>query len=1178
MPNDDFGRSDFHTYLRAFYPYQPSGDDNSSTVTLPLNSGDIILVHSVHTNGWADGTLLVSGARGWLPTNYCEPYDGEPICILLKALTSFWDLVRGSANGHLEVFGRQDYVRGLVAGVRYLLVIITMNSFGIKRWNFITLARLMHLQEKTGCLSRESSIIQSHNGLRRNRKALLSDLSSFVKIAKCFEAATAETQSSQLSELDLDEMVMKAFKMVNRGVKFLDIWREDIATLESNDELDRLMENTNVPPTPPAERIEFGSTEKMQMHDIPELASGVTYQDALANNEDARSCLEQTRVRSRYSRSSQTYMRPASASLGPQKHRSLSAQGQRLSISHRVSCIGSPAGSPNLNLASEKLSAAHDTFLGFLGSFIGLHLQSRSSSELLLTTQQSVASCRDMLRVVEEIWERDSKRSELLEEARDGMYNKITDLVGAARDVFRPIRSGEEDDVLLPSEGKPLVDAATACVRGAGDCVAESRFVIERIGDFEFEPLGLGITHFENNGGSPAEDGELTHVEQEQSSPGSTELPVPIEPSNKPPPPPSDDGGAHLALTVSAFPTRSTWPSKSMTQSPSSNLNRSSVQSLLPPLVSLSGPLLSPDDYPLSPQISLTTEGNMERDQIKRRRADSLDVSSSGASSTYIGSMRDSETSVVSQASTRATSPDGTPVPEAGISSLNASFSGSQITLNDDCEEAEVKILEKTYAHELVYNKEAQVSGGTLPALIERLTTHDATPDSTFVSTFYLTFRMFATPAQFAEALIDRFHYVGESPRIAGPVRLRVYNVFKGWLESHWRNDCDNEALQLILPFATRQLLLVLPTAGKRLASLAEKVSASSGPLVPRLISSMGKTNTSIAPYVSPDTPLPTPIVTKNQTAALKNWKHGGANVSIIDFDPLELARQFTIKESRIFCAILPEELLAEEWTKQSGSMAVNVRAMSRLSTDLANLVADCILQLEDPKKRAATIKQWVKIANKCLELANYDSLMAIICSLNSSTILRLKRTWELVSSKTKALLEQLKDVVDVSRNCAVLRQRLQNHVPPCLPFVGTYLTDLTFADAGNQTTRQLHGDGVEASKPVINFDKHMKIAKIISDLQRFQIPYRFAEVPELQTWIQDQLVRVRSSDESNVQSYYRRSLLLEPREPLHSSTRPSPTDSQAPSFSASGKDKFELFGGLGWAHLLREKGVTTAS
>ena len=112
----------FHTYLRAFYPFHPPWDENSSTVTLPLNQGDVVLVHSVHTNGWADGTLLMSGARGWLPTNYCEVYDLEPIRILLKALTSFWDLVRGGSNGSLEALASQDYVRGLIAGVRCLLV------------------------------------------------------------------------------------------------------------------------------------------------------------------------------------------------------------------------------------------------------------------------------------------------------------------------------------------------------------------------------------------------------------------------------------------------------------------------------------------------------------------------------------------------------------------------------------------------------------------------------------------------------------------------------------------------------------------------------------------------------------------------------------------------------------------------------------------------------------------------------------------------------------------------------------------------------------------------------------------------------------------------------------------------------------------------------------------------
>jgi hypothetical protein len=436
-----------------------------------------------------------------------------------------------------------------------------------------------------------------------------------------------------------------------------------------------------------------------------------------------------------------------------------------------------------------------------------------------------------------------------------------------------------------------------------------------------------------------------------------------------------------------------------------------------------------------------------------------------------------------------------------------------------------------------------------------------------FVSTFYLTFRLFTTPTDFAKALVNRFDYVTDSPHISAPVRLRVYNVFKGWLESHWRQSADYGALDIIIPFANEQLKVVLPAAGKRLAELAEKVSSVNGSLVPRLVSSIGKTNTSIAQYISPDTPLPAPLITKSQLYHLRTWKVGGNSPSILDFDPLELARQFTLKESRIFCSILPDELLATEWMKKSGSIAINVRAMSTLSTDLATLVADTILHPEDAKKRASIIKQWVKIGNKCLELNNYDSLMAIICSLNSSTILRLKRTWEVVSQKTKATLNNLRNIVDVSRNYAVLRQRLQNHVPPCLPFVGIYLTDvsadisfdnfyanllqLTFVDVGNQATRQLPGDGASDGVSVINFDKHMKTAKIIGELQRFQIPYRLTEVPELQEWIQAQIVRVRSSDSANVQEYYRRSLLLEPRETP--SQRSTPVDSQSSNSSFLG-------------------------
>jgi len=190
---------------------------------------------------------------------------------------------------------------------------------------------------------------------------------------------------------------------------------------------------------------------------------------------------------------------------------------------------------------------------------------------------------------------------------------------------------------------------------------------------------------------------------------------------------------------------------------------------MLPPIPKMSSPLLTQDDY--SP-----SEQSIEGDFQPSFRARSIAISNAGTSSTYLSSMRDSESSMISQTSTRATSPDNSVyVPRNQPSISDLSVSGSQSTLADDADEGESKMLEKTYAHELLHNKEGQITGGTLPALVERLTTHDSTPDSMFVSTFYLTFRLFATPVELAKALVDRFDYVAESPHIAGPVRRHYH-------------------------------------------------------------------------------------------------------------------------------------------------------------------------------------------------------------------------------------------------------------------------------------------------------------------------------------------------------------------------------------------------------------------
>lgn len=1120
----------FQNYLRAFYPFQPAASLSTSTITLPLVAGDIVLIHSIHTNGWADGTLLESGARGWLPTNYCEAYDYTPVRPLLKALTEFWDVIRSDTGSTLEVFRNQDYMRGLIAGVRFLL-------------------------ERSDCLTRDSMLVKKYDSLRRIRKAMLSDLSLLVKVAKKLQELAMEPVNAEAIEATLDDMLLKAFKIVTRAVKFLDIWSEELESTRIHDYA------TTVGMPEENKRNTGGSSVGSRS---PRKSANISRQSNGPGPSTRNSLWSQkSRMSAQPRPSDMNGPQPqiiefrqrtdSLANRSPVSPHHISFPSKRMSITHRMSYTIHSNGKKDPNLASEKINRSYDAFLGVLASFLGSHMQSRSSSELLLTTQQAVKSCRELLSTIEIVLDHDMRRSDSLLEAKDAMYDKITELVHAAREVFRPIHD-EEDTVMLPEQGKQLVNAATVCVRGAGDCVAKTRLVLEQIGDFEVDP-------------NAARASIITYNQTDSSVTSRTPTPdeepaqyIPAEPTQAPPALPQ------LQIPESMFPMSSPMfsdisdftPASSIPDTPDT-LATSTTDEIPLNIVrmSVTSDLRFPMPGNLNPEVALKREKSVAR----------TIVNSTGSESTFVSSQRDSGPSMRSQASTRASTPEQESKHLSPPMGTEGRFSGSQTTLAEDVDETEAQLLEKTFAHELMFNKEGQVIGGSLSALIEKLTAYDSTPDALFVSTFYLTFRLFASPQTFAEALQERFEYVAETPRVAGPVRLRVYNIFKGWLESHWRHDCDDIALPFILYFARHILMPLLPTAGKRLEELAEKVSTIHGPLVPRLVSSMGKTNTQSSLYVNPDTPLPPPIVSKSQLAALRTWKMGGPGVNILDFDPLELARQITMKVASIFCSILPEELLATEWMKRSGSLAVNVRAMSTLSTDLANLVADSILQLEEPKKRAVVIKQWVKIAKKCLELNNYDSLMAIICSLNSSTVLRLKKTWESVSQKTKNAFEELKQVVDISRNYTVLRQRLQGLIPPCLPFVGIYLTDLTFVDHGNPTTRQLTTED-EESIPVINYDKHMKTAKIISELQRFQIPYRLTEVPELQTWMQDQLVRVRSAGEKSFQNHYRRSLVLEPRE--QRGQGPSPTVVSA---TKDGKERFDF---LAWTHTMKDKSITT--
>lgn len=445
---------------------------------------------------------------------------------------------------------------------------------------------------------------------------------------------------------------------------------------------------------------------------------------------------------------------------------------------------------------------------------------------------------------------------------------------------------------------------------------------------------------------------------------------------------------------------------------------------------------------------------------------------------------------------------------------------------------------------DVAYNSEGHLVGATMEALIEKMTPYDSIVDPVFAAIFFMTFRLFATPSDLAERLIARFNL--EQPqglsdmdtevwmhRKQLPVRLRVSNFFKLWLESYWRPRLDDEALPILLDFVRGPMSEIFATAALRLEDLIDQRMHSMQPNSP--VSERIKFSDRVRdagmpinpPFVSPSE-IPRPVMTKTLFSALraKNF----ASIAVTDFDALELGRQLTIMECNLYCAITAEEVL--EMGQSGARPAVNVKAVSALSTAITGWVSESILDEPDIKKRTLLVKFFIKVADRCTSLHNFSTPRSILAALDSSTIARLHQTWMGLSQKGKASLESLRKLADHARNYHEYRSRLRNTAPPAVPFLGLYLTDLTFCREGNPSHR---ASPTAPDLKLINFNKYHKLARIVQDMQRFQNKYNLKEIPEAQLYLGYCVDKVK--DHGDLEDLYRRSQLLEPKQPAETPT-----------------------------------------
>ncbi|KAG7240037.1 hypothetical protein INR49_028040 [Caranx melampygus] len=233
----------------------------------------------------------------------------------------------------------------------------------------------------------------------------------------------------------------------------------------------------------------------------------------------------------------------------------------------------------------------------------------------------------------------------------------------------------------------------------------------------------------------------------------------------------------------------------------------------------------------------------------------------------------------------------------------------------------------------------------------------------------------------------------------------------------------------------------------------------------------------------------------------------------------MELAEQITLLDHIVFRSIPYEEFLGQGWMKvDKTERTPYIMKTSQHFNDMSNLVASQIMTHTDVGSRANSIEKWVAVADICRCLNNYNGVLEITSALNRSAIYRLKKTWAKVSKQTKALMDKLQKTVSSEGRFKNLRETLKNCNPPCVPYLGMYLTDLAFIEEGTPNFTE---------EGLVNFSKMRMISHIIREIRQFQqTPYRIEHQAKVTQYLMDKTLIM---DEDTL---YDLSLKIEPRLP----------------------------------------------
>ena len=204
-----------------------------------------------------------------------------------------------------------------------------------------------------------------------------------------------------------------------------------------------------------------------------------------------------------------------------------------------------------------------------------------------------------------------------------------------------------------------------------------------------------------------------------------------------------------------------------------------------------------------------------------------------------------------------------------------------------------------------------------------------------------------------------------------------------------------------------------------------------------------------------------------------------------------DIVQQITLLQYDKFRRITTDELYSQRWSsKDKETITPNIVEMMKLTNQLSYNVQNIILLLPELRYRLFAVEFFISIAEQLKELHNFDGFKAIVAALYAIPVFRLKNTMEYISDSYKQKLKEFNDLLSYDHNFKRLREITAACKPPCIPFVGSTLTDLVFTKENEKADKDISTD-------LINFWRVRTYGSMIKEIvmqQQTTFPFHYSK------------------------------------------------------------------------------------